>query len=156
LNDKSVSLFIALHVLEHVNDDQKAMREISRVLSTGGLCIIQVPLSDLPNLTEEIPILDEQLRIAKYGQKDHVRLYGEDILERLRANGLLGVFVSADEVMPSFLRKVYSLDDGMKFIICSNDVGPAGRDLIDGLVKKLRNEYKKLETFSELFTSDSL
>jgi SAM-dependent methyltransferase len=149
-------LFIALHVLEHVNDDQKAMREISRVLSTGGLCIIQVPLSDLPNLTEEIPITDEQLRIAKYGQKDHVRLYGEDILERLRANGLFGVFISADDVVPSFLRKVYSLNDGMKFIICSKDVGIDGQDLVDSLVKKLNQEYKNLETFCELFTSDSL
>lgn len=37
---------VCSHVLEHVSDDLVAMREMLRVMKTGGICIIQVPLQN--------------------------------------------------------------------------------------------------------------
>jgi SAM-dependent methyltransferase len=74
------------HVLEHVPDDRKAMAEIHRVLRPGGWALVQVPLST--DATQEDPsITDPRERQRLYGQRDHVRFYGLDIVERLEAAG---------------------------------------------------------------------
>ena len=77
------------HVLEHVKDDAQAMREILRVLKPGGWAILQVPFIDpVPELTfEDSGITKESDRLKHYGQEDHVRKYGWDYPERLRAAG---------------------------------------------------------------------
>jgi Methyltransferase domain len=70
------------HVLEHVPDDSRAMRELCRVLAPGGFAILQVPLWDI--ITDEDPsITDELERTRRFGQRDHVRRYGRDYPERL-------------------------------------------------------------------------
>jgi SAM-dependent methyltransferase len=74
------------HVLEHVADDRKAMREMFRVLRPGGLALIMVPLSDQPTF-EDPSITDPAERERVYWQSDHVRLYGMDIRERLAEAG---------------------------------------------------------------------
>jgi SAM-dependent methyltransferase len=43
LPDESVDVFIASHVLEHV-DDRKALAELFRCLRPGGLAVIMVPI----------------------------------------------------------------------------------------------------------------
>jgi SAM-dependent methyltransferase len=43
LPDKSVDCLTALDVLEHVQDDAKAMTEFARVLKPGGLVVLTVP-----------------------------------------------------------------------------------------------------------------
>ena len=73
---------VCSHVLEHVPEDMMAMKEIRRVLKPGGICVIQVPLqSDLP-------------RTVEWGKPnrqefDHVRAYGSDFRERLKAAGFV-------------------------------------------------------------------
>lgn len=77
--DNLFDLMICNHVLEHVIDEKKALSELHRVLSPGGLAIIQVPLSlKLENTLEDERINSDELREKFYGQKDHVRLYGLD------------------------------------------------------------------------------
>lgn len=77
------------HVLEHVDDDLKALSEMKRVLRPGGWAILQVPFFyPLPKVTLEDPsITDPKEREKIFGQDDHVRLYGEDYAERLRSSG---------------------------------------------------------------------
>jgi SAM-dependent methyltransferase len=77
------------HVMEHVNDDLKAMRELHRVLKPGGWGIIQVPFfPPIPEETfEDNSITDSKERERVFGQDDHVRLYGHDYPERLRMAG---------------------------------------------------------------------
>lgn len=77
------------HVLEHVQDDTQAMREIYRVLKPGGWGICQIPLFfPLPDKTVEDPsITDPAGREKAFGQSDHVRLYGKDYADRLRTAG---------------------------------------------------------------------
>ncbi len=75
------------HVLEHVPDDRKALRELARVLEpSSGWMILQVPLRDAP--TDEDPtVTDPAERTRRFGQSDHVRVYGWDFTARLRAAG---------------------------------------------------------------------
>jgi SAM-dependent methyltransferase len=88
-NDGTFDAAMCNHVLEHVEDDIKAMQEIFRVLKPGGWAILQVPFmgKDLDK-TYEDPAVDTPAEREKvYGQKDHVRIYGRDYPERLRKAG---------------------------------------------------------------------
>lgn len=78
------------HVLEHVDDDIKALNEIKRVLKTGGWAILQVPFfHPLPDVTyEDKSIVDPKDREKAFGQDDHVRMYGKDYTQRLASTGL--------------------------------------------------------------------
>ncbi len=77
------------HVMEHVDDDIKAMSEIHRVLKPGGWAIIQVPF--FPPLKastfEDFSITDPKQREKIFGQDDHVRMYGKDYPDRLSKAG---------------------------------------------------------------------
>lgn len=83
--DESFDVVICNHVLEHIQNDTKAMRELYRVLKPSGFAILQVPLSLRLNKSIEDPkIVNESERERVFGQKDHVRLYGKDYIARLR------------------------------------------------------------------------
>jgi SAM-dependent methyltransferase len=43
LDDNSVDAFICIAILEHVEEPQKAVREMYRVLKPGGYCFIYIP-----------------------------------------------------------------------------------------------------------------
>ncbi|HEY3401875.1 MAG TPA: class I SAM-dependent methyltransferase [Ohtaekwangia sp.] len=81
------------HVLEHVQDDIKAMSEIHRVLKPGGFAIMQVPFfNPVPNTTfEDNTITDPREREKIFGQDDHVRKYGTDYSQRIERAGLKAV-----------------------------------------------------------------
>ena len=84
LDAESVDVVICNHILEHVEDDRKAMREIYRVLSHGGWAVMLVP-EDRSRATtfEDDTITDPQQRTALFGQYDHRRVYGRDYDARL-------------------------------------------------------------------------
>ena len=78
------------HVLEHVKDDIQAMKEIHRVLKSGGWAILQVPFfSPIEEKTfEDNSITDKRQREKIFGQDDHVRKYGTDYPQRIAQSGL--------------------------------------------------------------------
>ncbi len=81
-------VFICNHVLEHVDNDLKAMQEIFRVLKIGGFAILQVPIDISRKETyEDKTITDPFEREKHFWQKDHLRLYGLDYAEKLRSVG---------------------------------------------------------------------
>jgi 2-polyprenyl-3-methyl-5-hydroxy-6-metoxy-1,4-benzoquinol methylase len=87
LSDASVGLLVCLHVLEHIPDDAAAMAEMARALAPGGVAVVQVPrLKGIP--TDEDPQAQVDERLRRFGQRDHVRCYGDDFEDRLRAAGL--------------------------------------------------------------------
>jgi len=87
-SDGSIDGIVCNHVLEHVDDDQKAMAELYRVLMPGGWAVLQVPFSlVLEGTAEDASISSDADREENYGQRDHVRLYGRDYPDRLRAAG---------------------------------------------------------------------
>ena len=101
--DGSIDVVICMHVLEHVPDDAAAMTELSRVLSATGTAFVQVPRRP-GQPTEEDPDASTEERIARFGQDDHVRLYGDDFEQRLYDAGLFPtavwpeMFLSANDV----------------------------------------------------------
>jgi len=79
---------LSLHVLEHVADDAAALAELRRVLRCGGWALIHVPLRPGGRATDEDPtVTDPRARLRRWGQEDHVRLYGLDLAARLDAAG---------------------------------------------------------------------
>jgi SAM-dependent methyltransferase len=89
---------ICFHVLEHISEDEIAMREINRVLKSGGRAWISVPLIGETTL-EAQPNMTSLERKQKFGQVDHVRNYGRDIRDRLASSGLEVRFVSAQDFL---------------------------------------------------------
>lgn len=84
---------ICNHVLEHVQDDIKAMSEIRRVLKPGGWAIMQVPFfSPVSDVTiEDSTIITPREREKAFGQDDHVRMFGKDYSKRIERAGLKAV-----------------------------------------------------------------
>ncbi|GAA4886365.1 class I SAM-dependent methyltransferase [Flaviramulus aquimarinus] len=86
--DNSYDIILCNHVLEHIPDDTKAIQELYRVLKIGGMGIFQIP-QDLNRETtfEDHTITDKKERAKIFGQYDHVRVYGLDYFDKLRAFG---------------------------------------------------------------------
>ena len=87
-DDNSFDVIFCNHVLEHIPDDKKAMQELYRVLKKGGLAILQIPQDYSRETTyEDLSITSPEERMKHFGQYDHVRVYGSDYFDRLRAVG---------------------------------------------------------------------
>ncbi|RDK84633.1 methyltransferase family protein [Marinirhabdus gelatinilytica] len=86
--DNSFDFMICNHVLEHIPDDTKAMKELYRVLAPNGTAIVQVPYDRNRTTTfEDNSITDPRERAAIFGQYDHVRVYGMDYFDKLQSVG---------------------------------------------------------------------
>ncbi len=84
--DDTFDVLLCSHVLEHVKDDHQAMREMFRVLRPGRWALIQVPvLADRTDEDSRVKTAAE--RLARFGQHDHVRIYGLDVADRLQEVG---------------------------------------------------------------------
>lgn len=84
--DESFDVIYCSHVLEHVPDDRRAMREFCRVLKKGGWAVVLVPIR-VPQTIEDPSVVDPSERRRLFGQEDHVRKYGPDFADRLRGAG---------------------------------------------------------------------
>lgn len=108
------------HVMEHVDDDMKAMKEFHRVLKPGGWGIFQVPFFyPLKETTyEDTSITDPREREKAFGQDDHVRMYGKDYGQRLEKAGFK---VTEDDFvmqLPKDDVKKYALPENEYIFFC--------------------------------------
>ena len=88
LDDESFDILICNHLLEHVESDQKALKELYRIMRHGGWGIILSPIDESREMTfEDDSITDEAERTRIFGQYDHRRIYGRDYADRLRKAG---------------------------------------------------------------------
>lgn len=79
LDDATFDFFICSHVLEHVDSDDKAIKELYRITKPGGCGILMAPIvRGLEKTLEDPSVEDEAGRWRLYGQNDHVRLYAHD------------------------------------------------------------------------------
>jgi len=108
--DASFDVVICNHVLEHVDDDAKAMREMYRILKPNGFAILQVPMdTDNPKTMEDPTVTDPKERERLYRQKDHVRLYGLDYANRLSNAGFKVNSIEYAKSFEATLASKYSL-----------------------------------------------
>lgn len=84
--DNSFDVLYCSHVLEHVPNDRKAMRELNRVLKPDGWAILMVPLAVDKTIEDPVETSPAE-RERRFGRHDHVRHYGLDFKERLEKEG---------------------------------------------------------------------
>ncbi len=88
--DDVFDLSICSHVLEHIEDDKKAIAELYRVMKPGGSAIILMPIEpDLSRTIEDPTIRSLKMRKKIFGQEDHVRRCGTDYWQRLYQVGFV-------------------------------------------------------------------
>ena len=83
--DKSYDIIICSHVLEHVQDDRRALKELKRVLKDDGQIVFLVPIDlDATEIDEEWGCSEEE-NWRRFGQGDHCRLYSKQgLVDRLK------------------------------------------------------------------------
>jgi len=115
--DEYFNVIICNHVLEHISDDLQAMKELYRVLKKGAYAILQVPISyKLDKTYENNEIITPEDKEREFGQKDHVRIYGKDYIDRLSS---VGFKVNAFDYNKSTFADIkYSLCKDEKVFIC--------------------------------------
>ena len=89
-DDNSYDVILCNHVLEHIPDDTKAMKELYRIMKPNGWGIFQIPQDLNRDKTfEDNSITDKKERAKIFGQYDHVRIYGKDYFDKLRSIGFI-------------------------------------------------------------------
>jgi len=108
--ENSFDVIIANHLMEHVNDDIKALQEIYRVMKPGGWGIILSPININRDITYEDPSITSPAEREKhFGQSDHVREFGLDYPRRLEKGGFNVVVEDFISDLPSDLQQRYSI-----------------------------------------------
>jgi predicted SAM-dependent methyltransferase len=97
--DESFSLIWCSNVLEHILEDNLAIQEMHRVCRLNGIVFIQVPIW-VQTTYENDEVKSEKDRLEHFYQKDHVRLYGLDIVDRFEEIGFVSRIVRAQDFGP--------------------------------------------------------
>ena len=115
----SFDIVIGNHMLEHIPEDHKAMREFYRILKLGGIAILQVPYSESIAATVEEPFINDRERQSKlFGQNDHVRIYQlKDYMDRLRQAGFKVNYITPAELQLKFPSYVFQQGEGFISIV---------------------------------------
>ena len=118
-NDNEFDVIMCNHVLEHVEDDNKAMSEFFRVMKPGGWGIFQVPIDRSREETFDDPsIINPKEREKHYWQSDHVRLYGKDYGKKLASVGFDVVEDNYVKTLDITLVKRYALPENEIIYLC--------------------------------------
>jgi len=115
---ESYDAIICIHVLEHVENDRKAMDELYRVLKPGGWAMITVPIDFNRETYEDPSIISPEERKKHFGEEQHVRFYGFDFAERLKACGF-EVQLDRGEDLPLETKEKYGLLDNEHVFYCT-------------------------------------
>lgn len=120
--DNTFDVAFCNHVMEHVDDDVKAMSELHRVLKPNGWAIIQSPM-DLARATtyDDPTIVSEADREKHFLQKDHLRLYGLDYKERLEKGGFTVLEDRFVMELPRHIVEEHGLPDEEIVYLCTKN-----------------------------------
>ncbi|WP_438707067.1 methyltransferase domain-containing protein [Tabrizicola sp.] len=125
LADASFDVIVAHQILEHV-DHHKALAECFRCLRPGGRMIVTTPVIEAWEKTYEVagPLTPRE-RVLHYGQKDHLRYFGRDLKDHMRAAGFdVYEFVSVEPDVST-----YALMRGETLYELTKPAGPASKPL---------------------------
>lgn len=120
--DGHFDLIICNHVLEHVHAPDRAVAEFARVLAPGGRLVAQTPYSPLlRNTIEMTRPVSAEFATYYFGQNDHVRLFGADIVDVFHRAGLHGDLYAHDQVVPGVDPDDHGVNADEPFFVFSND-----------------------------------
>lgn len=114
--DNFFDYLICYHVIEHIDDDQKALLELYRVLKPGGWAIIQVPINRKETVERRELTEEEAQEILKFD--DHKRAYGKDFARRLESAGFEVEIVQYVKRFSLEELKRYGLDGSEDIYLC--------------------------------------
>lgn len=117
-SDRKFDYIICNHVMEHISMEEKAFSEMKRCLKCGGILVLTVPICWEQDTFEDDNINTENDRIKYYGQKDHVRLYGRDIVKRIENFGFKVDLYRSDEVIRECDRKKLGYIEKDSVLLC--------------------------------------
>ena len=109
---------ICVHVLEHIQEDRKAIREIFRLLKPGGWTVISVPIRLDQRTFEDPALTTPEERERAFGETVHVRIYGYDLKERLEESGF-EVQLDLGKDVEQETREQYGLRDDENIFYCT-------------------------------------
>lgn len=120
--NESFDIILCFHVLEHIKEDKKAISEIYRVLKKDGTAMIMVPLNRWSDETFEDPtITSPRERMKAYWHWDHLRLYGNDFINRLNEPGFNVVMDNYPASFTKEKRLQYGFDEFDPMFICKKE-----------------------------------
>lgn len=107
--DASFDSIVCSHVLEHVPDDRKAMRELARVLKPDGWALLMIPMK-LEKTYEDFSVTDPEERDRLFGHPEHVRRYGRDFIDRVTESGFHCQELSVSDLASAEEAKIMGLN----------------------------------------------
>jgi ubiquinone/menaquinone biosynthesis C-methylase UbiE len=118
IGDGEFDVVICNHILEHVEDDRLALREIYRVMRKGGWGVILSPIDENRDTTfEDDSITDPEERTRIFGQYDHRRIYGRDYAQRLEQAGFEVYVIDYKNELSKSEQELYALTDEKLYIV---------------------------------------
>jgi SAM-dependent methyltransferase len=111
LRTNTFDAIICIHVLEHIEKDQEAMSELFRVLKPGGWAVLSVPIQLKEKTFEDPSITAPHERKRAFGEEEHVRIYGYDLVDRLETCGFSVELDLASRIQESTIMKYGLLAD---------------------------------------------
>lgn len=129
--DCSFDLIVANHVLEHIPDYERAIREIYRSLKKGGAAIVQTPYSSiLYNHFEDPMINTDLMREQFYGQNDHVRVLGMRLFDDFKKAGFNVRRIRHSELLKQYPSDVYGVNPNEDLMLIVKPLVPSGTSMI--------------------------
>ncbi len=118
IEDEQFDVVICNHLMEHVENDRLAMRELHRILRRGGWGVLLSPV-ELNRATtfEDDSITDPEERTRIFGQYDHRRIYGNDFANRLREAGFEVEDLDYAARLTAEERSKYALPDDHIYVV---------------------------------------
>lgn len=119
LEAESFDAVICNHIMEHVEDDGKALSELYRIMRRGGWGVILSPVElEREKTFEDDTITDPAERTRIFGQYDHRRIYGRDYAARLREAGFEVYDIDYKNELSKAEQELYALPADHLYIVC--------------------------------------
>ncbi len=118
LDGNTFDIVICNHIMEHVEDDLRALSELHRIMRKGGWGVILSPVDICREHTfEDDSITSSEERTRIFGQYDHRRIYGSDYVQRLSSAGFMVEDVDYCSQFSEKLQKLYALPKDHIYIV---------------------------------------